>query len=236
LERVCGELPGSGHTWSAFDVRDEDGWQRLAADVNELAGLVCSAAVIEPIGPVGSFAPSEFRRAVETNLFGSYLAIHYCLPALSAAEGAVVLFGGGGATAPQPRFDAYAASKAGVVRLTENLAPVLGELAVSINCVAPGFVVTRMQDATLAAGPERAGSRYFQKTVSGVEAGGFPASEAAELVCTLLGGVPFSGKLISAQWDPWRDSAFRERLASDANLGTLRRIDSVQYATIDAPA
>ena len=35
----------------------------------------------------------------------------------------------------------------------------------------------------------------------------------------------FTGKLISAQWDAWRDAGFRRRLATSADLATLRRID-----------
>ena len=51
-------------------------------------------------------------------------------------------------------------------------------------------------------------------------------------MCALLEGVPFSGKLISAQWDPWRDSEFRRRLAGDDALGTLRRIDGMLFAEV----
>ena len=35
---------------------------------------------------------------------------------------------------------------------------------------------------------------------------------------------PFTGKLISAQWDDWRDAGFRERLSSEPDLATIRRI------------
>ena len=67
-------------------------------------------------------------------------------------------FSGGGGTSPLPRYDAYAASKAAVVRLTENLA---ADGEIEINAVAPGFVATRMHDGTLQAGPKAAGQRYY---------------------------------------------------------------------------
>jgi 3-oxoacyl-[acyl-carrier protein] reductase len=234
LERVAAELPGSGHEHRAFDVSDEAAWEELGVVLDELHGLVCAAAVIDPVGKIGAYAPTAFRRTLEINLFGSFLAVHHCLPALRAGSGSVVLFGGGGATSPLPRYDAYAASKAAVVRLAENLAPALAEEGISINCVAPGFVITRMHDSTLAAGPEGAGEDYYARTQKGIAEGGFPASEAAELVCRLLQGVPFSGKLISAQWDPWRDESFLERFAAERDLGTLRRIDGVQFASVEA--
>ena len=127
-----------------------------------------------------------------------------------------------------PRYDAYAASKAAVVRLSENLAIALAPLPV--NCVAPGFVATEMHEATLAAGPVVAGAEYYERTVRVLREGGVPPHEAAELVCTLLEDARFTGKLISAQWDPWRDPDFRDRLAADSGLATLRRIDGTLFA------
>jgi hypothetical protein len=48
----------------------------------------------------------------------------------------------------------------------------------------------------------------------------------------LLAEPPFTGKLISAQWDPWRDPAFIEQLADDADLATVRRIDGVMFGRV----
>jgi NAD(P)-dependent dehydrogenase (short-subunit alcohol dehydrogenase family) len=228
LQQAVASLEGAGHSYCAFDVSDEEAWR--AVELDELHGLVCAAAVIEPVGPIGEYAPAAFRRTLEINVFGTFLAVHHCLPALRAGRGSIVAFSGGGATAPLPRFDAYAASKAAVVRLCENLSTVLAPTA--INCVAPGFVATRMHEATFTAGPKAAGREYYEKTRREVEQGGFPASEAAELVSLLLSGVRFTGKLISAQWDPWRDPAFHQRLADESNLATLRRIDGMLFGSV----
>lgn len=132
-----------------------------------------------------------------------------------------------------PRFDAYAASKAAVARLTENIALELEGDGVRVNCIAPGFVATDMHRTTLAAGPELAGEDYFERTRVEIERGGVPASEAAELACLLLEHDPdagFTGKLISAQWDPWREPSFQRRLVEYPNLATLRRIDDMFFA------
>jgi 3-oxoacyl-[acyl-carrier protein] reductase len=228
LQQAVKSLEGAGHSYHAFDASDEDAWS--AVELDELHGLVCAAAVIEPVGPIGEYAPAAFRRTLEINVFGTLLAVHHCLPALRAGGGSIVTFGGGGATAPLPRFDAYAASKAAVVRLSENLSTALAPTA--INCIAPGLVATRMHEATFAAGPDAAGREYYERTRREVEQGGFPASEAAELVCLLLSGVPFTGKLISAQWDPWRDPAFHQRLADEPNLATVRRIDGMLFDSV----
>lgn len=228
LEETRSELAGESHEVCALDVSDESAWQRLAPRLGEAHGLVCAAAVLDPVGPIGSYAAADFRRTLEVNLLGTLLAIQACLPALRACGGAIVTFGGGGATSPLPRYDAYAASKAAVVRLSENIACELAGDGVRINCVAPGFVASGMHQSTLTAGPQLAGESYYERTRMQLQHGGLPASEAAELVGTLLAQEPqarFSGKLISAQWDPWRDPDFRRRLAQEGDLATLRRID-----------
>jgi NAD(P)-dependent dehydrogenase (short-subunit alcohol dehydrogenase family) len=232
LEQTRAELTGEGHRSLTLDVADERGWELLAPELADIQGLVCAAAILDPIGPVGSYNPSAFRRTLEVNVLGTLLAIQTCLPGLRASGGAVVTFSGGGATAPLPRFDAYATSKAAVARLTENLASELATVGVRINCVAPGFVATDIHKSTLAAGQEVAGADYYERTLRDLEQGGVPASEAAELACALLEehpGPSFTGKLISAQWDPWREAGFLHRLAEQHDLATLRRIDDVFF-------
>ena len=231
LRIAVSTLPGTGHRFHAFDVSDEHAWSEVQLD--ELNGLVCAAAVMTPIGPIGDYEPSEFMRTLEINVLGTLLAVHHCLDALRKGNGSVVTFGGGGATAALPRFDAYATSKAAVARLTENLSSVLAPL--KVNCVAPGFVATRLHEATLEAGPDGAGAEFYDRTRRAVEEGGFPAAEAGELVSLLLRDVPFTGKLISAQWDDWRSPEFRERLANESDLGTIRRIDGTFYAALPRP-
>jgi 3-oxoacyl-[acyl-carrier protein] reductase len=235
LVKARSELPGAGHEAVVLDVADEDAWDALAPRLRDIQGIVCAAGVLDPIGPVGSYAVADFRRALDVNVLGTLLAIRACLPGLRASRGSVVTFSGGGATAPLPRFDAYAASKAAVVRLSENIAVELAREGVRVNCVAPGFVATDIHRSTLTAGPELAGSDYYERTRAELQRGGAPASEAAELVCLLLEGDPdasFTGKLISAQWDAWREPTFRRRLADEPDLATLRRVDDTFFAAV----
>jgi NAD(P)-dependent dehydrogenase (short-subunit alcohol dehydrogenase family) len=220
-------LQGEGHEGLTLDVSDPASWQDAAAridDGGELHGLVTAAGILGPIGPLDQLPVEELLGTLSINVAGTMLALRFAIPRLRAVGGRAVTFSGGGGTSPLPRYDAYAASKAAVVRLTENVAAG-GE--VEINAVAPGLVITRMHDETLRAGAEAAGESYYRRTQEQLREGGFPAQEAAELVAFLLspdaGGI--TGRLISAQWDPWRDEEFRARLRDDPDLAKLRRID-----------
>ncbi|MCU1490723.1 MAG: family oxidoreductase, partial [Acidimicrobiaceae bacterium] len=208
IDALASELPGTGHQAIALDVADETAWQDAAgrlAPAGAVHGVVTAAALLHPIGPLGTWPVAEFRRTLDTNVVGTLLAVLSCLESLQASNGSVVTFSGGGATAPLPRFDAYAASKAAVVRLTENLAADLAGSGVRLNSVAPGFVVTPMHNETLQAGPERVGVDYYDKTRRAVEqGGGDPPQLVAELTAFLLSddSEGITGKLLSARWDP----------------------------------
>jgi NAD(P)-dependent dehydrogenase (short-subunit alcohol dehydrogenase family) len=231
VETAVAGLEGSGHHPLALDVAEETDWRRalkVLDEAGELYGLVTAAATLGPIGALAEVAPQQVKQTISVNLLGTFLALHYVMPRLRDAGGRAVTFSGGGATSPLPHYDAYAASKAAVVRLTENIATT-GE--VEINCVAPGFVATRIHEGTLAAGPKAAGEKYYERTRTELMRGGSSAREAAELVCYLLSPEAhgISGRLLSAPWDPWRDDDFRARLRSQPELGTLRRIDGTQF-------
>ena len=232
VQATVADLPGEGHRGVVLDVAIEASWDAAINDIGRpLNGVVTAAGVLSPVGSPDHYAPAEFLETVKVNLYGTWLAVAVCLPALRATgDGAIVTFSGGGATEPLPRAHAYAASKAAVVRLTENLADELAEDGITINAIGPGFVATSIHDVVLQAGADRAGA-LLPRTERQLAEGGVPMRASAELAVFLLSdearGV--SGKLISAVSDDWRDAEFRARLAADPDLATLRRIDDERY-------
>lgn len=236
LEAALAALPGDGHLAISLDVGLAAEWPAALDTVDRegaLGGLVTAAGVLGPIGALEDVEPREFEQAVSVNLLGTMLALHHALPRLRASGGRAVTFSGGGSTAPLARYDAYAASKAAVVRLTENVAAA-DPGQIELNCVAPGFVATQIHAGTLEAGPDAAGQEYYERTRAELARGGAAAQDAADLVCFLLSSeaTGISGRLLSAQWDPWREPEFLARLRADPDLATLRRIDAMQFGRI----
>ncbi|HXE72123.1 MAG TPA: SDR family oxidoreductase [Candidatus Nitrosotenuis sp.] len=223
-------VSGGEHLWQVVDVADPASVEAFATwcgqRLERLDGLINSAGVYGPIGRLEDISVEEFLKALRVNLVGTVHMTQVLLPLLRRSRrGKVVNLSGGGAASPFPRYSAYACSKVAVARFTENLAHEYPEL--DVNCLAPGFVVTRLHQETLAAGPERAGQAFFEKTRQEVAGGGVPARRAAELACFLLSPQSdgISGRFLAAPWDPWEDPGFQERLRREPHLATLRRID-----------
>jgi len=213
------------------DVANEVQVNELAAfalrELGSIQALVLNAGVYGPMGPTESVALDEWRRAMDINLFGVLLPCRALIPHFkSAGRGKIVVLSGGGATNPLPNISAYAASKAAVVRLMETLAEELRGFRVDVNAVAPGALATRLVDEVLAAGPDKVGAAFFEKNKSWKEKGAVPLELGAGLAVYLASSESdgITGKLLSAQWDPWKDlQQHREELAS-SDIYCLRRI------------
>jgi NAD(P)-dependent dehydrogenase (short-subunit alcohol dehydrogenase family) len=208
-----------------------------AAQVNELVAfalrelgplqiLVLNAGIYGPMGPTESVSLDEWRRAMDINLYGVLLPCRAIIPHFKkAGRGKIVVLSGGGATNPLPNISAYAASKAAVVRLMETLAEELKEFHVDVNAIAPGALATRLVDEVLAAGPDKVGAAFYAKNKQWKEKGATPLELGARLAVYLASAESdgITGKLISAQWDPWEKlHEFKADLNSD--IYALRRI------------
>lgn len=247
VERLAGEFGAEQVRGVVADVGEEDDVARLFGEaegwLGGLSGVVHAAGVQGPIGPTAEIEPAAWLEAVRINLFGSYLVAAAAVRALCGAGvaagrtgstagsgegrvgGSIVLLSGGGAATPFPRYTAYAASKAGVVRLAESLAVEVAPLGIRINALAPGFVATRIHEATLSAG-ELAGVEYLQRTREQLAEGGVPAELAARAAVFLLSdeSAEITGRLVSAPWDRWWEWPHRLGESAGDDLFTLRRI------------
>ena len=170
---------------------------------------------------------AEWAKAVEVNLFGTVLPCRAVLPGFrEQGSGRIVNLSGGGATAPLPRFSAYAASKAAVVRFTETLAEELRGTPIQVNAVAPGALNTRLLEEAIAAGPDKVGQAFYDRSLRQKVEGGAPLEKGAALCAFLLSSESdgIQGRLLSAVWDPWADLPARRGELEESDIYTLRRI------------
>jgi NAD(P)-dependent dehydrogenase (short-subunit alcohol dehydrogenase family) len=230
-DELAVKFPGQKIFSKPCDVANETQVNDLVAlalrELGSLQALVLNAGIYGPMGPTESVDLNEWRRAIDINLFGVLLPCRAVIPHFKkAGRGKIVVLSGGGATNPLPNISSYAASKAAVVRLMETLAEELRPHHVDVNAIAPGALATRLVDEVLAAGPDKVGAAFFEKNKQWKEKGATPLELGAKLAVYLAGPESdgITGKLISAQWDPWAQlQEHREELAK-SDIYCLRRI------------
>ena len=229
-DELAKQFPSQKVLAKICDVSSETQVNELVAfalrELGPLHALVLNAGIYGPMGATESVPLEEWRRAMDINLYGVLLPCRAVIPHFKkSGHGKIVILSGGGATNPLPNISAYAASKAAVIRLMETLAEELKAFRVDVNAIAPGALATRLVDEVLAAGPEKVGAAFYEKNKQWKEKGATPLELGANLAVYLASAQSdgITGKLISAQWDPWEKlHELKGDLSGD--IYTLRRI------------
>lgn len=102
--------------------------------------LLVNCASFDRRAPLTELPTAEWRRVLEVNLTGPYLFAKYCAEPLRQRRGAIVNVISSRPLAGDRHCEAYAASKAGLVGLTQSLALSLAP-EVRVNCVSSAWDV-----------------------------------------------------------------------------------------------
>jgi len=86
----------------------------------------------------------NWQRTLDINLTGTYLMCRSALPHLLANRGNIINISSTSALAGLPWSVAYAASKGGVLALTNSMAVEFGKRGVRSNAICPGSIITNM--------------------------------------------------------------------------------------------
>ena len=145
------ETLGPKCLFAELDVTDVEGWEMLRTRVlglgMPLAGLINAAGVIE-YQTIEESDPAMFRRILDVNVFGTWLAIHALGAQLRAAGGAVIVnFSSTQGIEAKRTMGAYASSKWAVRGLTKVAALEFARDGVRVCSVHPGPTRTPMTSA-----------------------------------------------------------------------------------------
>ena len=151
-----------------FDVRDRAAvTEGVAEALTALGGcdaVVANAGIVDTIHRAERFPEEDWRRDLETNLFGAFYVAQAAFAALAASgDGRVVVISSVAAETGIPGQVAYGASKAGVVGMARTLAAEWASRGIRCNVVMPGLIATpkvlamspRLKDALTATIPLR---------------------------------------------------------------------------------
>jgi NAD(P)-dependent dehydrogenase (short-subunit alcohol dehydrogenase family) len=198
---------------------------RMRVQHGDIQVLICAAAIQGPIGPFVEQSPKTWAETIHSNLLGVMNACKAVLPQMiERRSGKIIVLSGAGAAGARPNFSAYAASKAGVVRLVETIAEEVRDHNVQINCMGPGSTYTHMTDEILRAG-DKAGWKETEEALEVRRTGGAAPEKQIQLALFLASEQSnhISGKLIHVS-DDWK------KLKTEnihAEIYTLRRVQKV---------
>ncbi len=155
LDTLIKEITNIGGSALALagDVQNEDYAKALVEMASkEFGGLDIAfnnAGTNGPMGPTQDISLADWSSAVSTNLTAAFLGAKYQLSAMLKRGGGSLIFTSSfvGYTVGMPGVAAYAASKAGLIGLTQGLAAEFGSRNIRVNTLLPGGTDTPMAEA-----------------------------------------------------------------------------------------
>lgn len=163
LENFSRTFPqiGTSHT----DVSEPQQVEKLFAEVGESLGglevLVNNAGVAGPTAFIDQTSPEEWRRTMDVNLNGTFYCTRLAVPLLRKSRDArIINISSVAGRLGYPLRSAYAATKWGIIGITESLAIELGPSGICVNAVLPGIVEGPRMSAMIEARAKETGVSY----------------------------------------------------------------------------
>ncbi|MEO0986029.1 MAG: SDR family oxidoreductase [Cyanobacteria bacterium J06639_14] len=152
LDALVQEISQTGGKATALagDVKDETFAKQLVdLAISHFGGLDIAfnnAGIMGEPTATPDLATQDWEAIIRTNLTSAFLGAKYQLPAMMGRQGASLIFTSSfvGYTIGLPGAAAYAASKAGLLGLTQALAAEYGNHGIRVNALLPGGTDTDM--------------------------------------------------------------------------------------------
>lgn len=150
LESVRQELmPAAAEVLAVpCDVTSRPSLDAAVAQTAEAFGGIDVAVANAGFGVTGFFqdlSTADFRRQFETNVFGLLDTVYAVLPHVRASKGRLALISSVSGRVGSPGSSPYVASKFAVTGLAESIYYDLRADGVSVTCIEPGFVESKIR-------------------------------------------------------------------------------------------
>lgn len=178
-----------------------------------------------PVGLFENIDINQWISSIELNFLNQMRLLHHLLPLRNpkTAEKSVLFFAGGGTNNSVNHYSAYTLSKIALIKSCELLDSEIQDVKFSI--IGPGWVKTKIHNATIQAGEKWAGAN-FEKTKKKIG-----SNECVPIIdvihsCEWLLSQPkkiVGGRNFSTVFDRWGADELTKLLADDPNMYKLRR-------------
>ncbi len=148
-QRACRDTGGRCHT-RAFDVTDEEAVNSVVAEILtqeqrvDILVNVAGGVLGQTAKPLEEISGRDWNSIVAVNLTGTFYCCRAVAPAMKERQyGRIVnISSGAGRSTSLTGIQAYTSAKAGQIGLTRQLAQELGPWGITVNTIAPGFVLS----------------------------------------------------------------------------------------------
>ncbi|MFC7643292.1 SDR family NAD(P)-dependent oxidoreductase [Streptosporangium lutulentum] len=128
------------------DVTDSSAVNAFFAEIGDIDILVNNAGGVvgQVHHPIEEITDEGWAAVVAANLTSTFLCTRAAVPGMKRrGSGRIVnISSGAGRSVSLTGIQAYASSKAGQIGFTRQMAHELGRFGVTVNCIAPGFVLS----------------------------------------------------------------------------------------------
>ena len=150
LQAVAAEIERSGRACLvvACDVTVDGDLERAVAQARDRFGhldVVVANAGFGVVGPLASLALADYRRQLETNVFGVLRTIYATLPDLEKSRGRLVILGSVAGWVATPGSSPYSMSKFAVRALAEAIGHELAPAGIAVTLISPGLVASEIR-------------------------------------------------------------------------------------------
>jgi glucose 1-dehydrogenase len=155
--RTAGEVEAAGRKAAVFqlDQRDSGAVARLFQQVRPQLGvptILVNNAAVDMLGkPVREMSDEDWDIGIRTNLYGPFYCCREFIRGLHGSDrhGTIINISSVHQEIPRAGASAYDASKGGLRNLTTTLALELAESNINVNNIAPGMVLTPMNQSAV---------------------------------------------------------------------------------------
>ncbi|UTT44311.1 SDR family NAD(P)-dependent oxidoreductase [Exiguobacterium aurantiacum] len=140
-----------GVTFHQMDLGDHQGVARVFTKIQQEVGtahvLINNGGVSSLVKPMTELDVETFKHVIDVNLVGTFACSKSFLTLNEGADfGRIINVASTRALQNEADWEAYGASKGGIVSLTQSMAVSLAERPITVNAISPGWIHTSEED------------------------------------------------------------------------------------------